>query len=226
MLKYKKRSQLFGKNGIPTALLIILELFAIIGGVIIGFMVNEWRENRNNQKIAEIALTNIASEMAYNHNQVVATFTYYKRIFDQVDSLSSANPGALQEMYGYELQGWQGAQPPMLRSSSYQMALMTGIIKDFPYEISNALAQIYNVQSVAEKLDDSMIVLFTTDPGFTKLATIGHLFGVYTEVLPSVMLGYQQGGLPLLRHYGYDLELDEGVLKENVDRYAGFSNFD
>jgi hypothetical protein len=223
MLKYKKRSRLFGERGISTALLIVLELFAVIGGVIIGFMINEWRENRNNQKIAEIALTNIASEMAYNHNQIVATYTYYKRVFDQIDSLRSSNPSALNEMYGYELQGWQGAQPPMLRSSSYQMALMTGIIKDFPYETTNSLAQIYNVQSVVEKLDDSMIVLFTTDPGFTKLNTIGHLFGVYTEVLPSVMLGYQEGGLALLHDYGYDLELDEGVLKEMVEIYAGFS---
>jgi hypothetical protein len=223
MLKYKRRSRMFGNREFPAAALIVLEVCAIVAGVLIGFMVNEWRENRNNQKIAEIALTNIASEMAYNHNQIVATYAYYKRVFDQINSLKADNPDAIMEMFGYELEGWQGAQPPMLRSSSYQMALMTGIIKDFPYEISNALAQIYNVQSVVEKLDDSMIVLFTTDPGFTKLATIGHLFGVYTEVLPSVMLGYQQGGLALLRDYGYDLELDEGTLKETVDVYAGFS---
>jgi hypothetical protein len=222
MLKYKRRSRMFGGREFPAAALIVLEVCAIVAGVLIGFMVNEWRENRNNQRIAEIALTNIASEMAYNHNQIVSTFSYYKRIFDQIDSLNQVNPEMLSEMYGYELQGWQGAQPPMLRSSSYQMALMTGIIKDFPYEISDALAQIYNVQSVVEKLDDSMIVLFTTDPGFTKLTTIGHLFGVYTEVLPSVMLGYQRGGRAFLRDYGYDLELDEGILKENVDRYAGF----
>lgn len=220
MLKYPKRLR---NRNISTGLLVTLEIFAIVAGVLIGFMVNEWRENRNNQKVAEIALTNIASEMAYNHNQIVVTYSYYKRVFDQVDSLNNSNPTAVTEMYGYELQGWQGAQPPMLRSSAYQMALMTGIIKDFPYEISNALAEIYNVQSVVEKLDDSMIVLFTSDPGFTKLATIGHIFGVYTEVLPSVMLGYQQGGIAMLRDYGYELELEEGALKEMIDTYAGFS---
>jgi hypothetical protein len=32
------------------------------------------------------------------------------------------------------------------------------------------------------------------------------------------MLGYtSRGGLALLRDYGYDLELDEGTLKETVD---------
>ena len=214
---------MLGKKEIPAAALIVLEVFAIVAGVLIGFMVNEWRENRNNQRIAEVALTNIASEMVYNHNQIVSIYAYYKRIFDQIDSLNQTNPEILNEMYGYELQGWQGAQPPMLRSSSYQMALMTGIVKDFSYEITDGLAQIYNVQSVVEKLDDSMIVLFTTDSGFTKLNTIGHIFGVYTEVLPSVMLGYQQGGLVFLRDYGYDLELEEGTLKETVDVYAGFS---
>jgi hypothetical protein len=48
----------------------------------------------------------------------------------------------------------------------------------------NALAQIYNVQSVVEKLDDSMIVLFTTDPGFTKLTTIGHLLACTPRFCP------------------------------------------
>lgn len=214
---------MLGKKEIPAAALIVLEVFAIVAGVLIGFMVNEWRENRNNQRIAEVALTNIASEMTYNHNQIVSTYAYYKRIFDQIDSLNQTNPEILNEMYGYELQGWQGAQPPMLRSSSYQMALMTGIVKDFSYEVTDGIAQIYNVQSVVEKLDDSMIVLFTTDSGFTKLNTIGHLFGVYTEVLPSVMLSYQQGGLEFLRDYGYDLELKESTLKEKVEVYAGFS---
>jgi hypothetical protein len=88
MLKYKRRSRMFGNREFPAAALIVLEVCAIVAGVLIGFMVNEWRENRNNQKIAEIALTNIASEMAYNHNQIVATFSYYKRVFDQINSLN------------------------------------------------------------------------------------------------------------------------------------------
>lgn len=223
MLKYKKRSRLFGGSNISTSLLIILEVFAIVVGVLIGFMVNEWRENRNNQRIAAGVLENIAAEMTFNHQQIVANFAYYDRIIARIDSIVAEDPAKVEGMYGHQLSGWQGAQPPMLRSSAYQMALTTGIIKDFPLETATRLADIYNVQTVVERLDDSIIMRFTTDHGFAALPTIRHLFGIYWEVLPSVMLGYQEEGLVLLGEYGYNLELEESKLKERVDLYAGFS---
>lgn len=222
MLKYKKRSRLFGGSNISTSLIIILEVFAIIVGVLIGFMVNEWRENRNNQRIAAGVLENIAVEMTFNHQQIVANFAYYDRIISQIDSLINEDPERVENMYGHQLRGWQGAQPPMLRSSAYQMALTTGIIKDFPIETATGLAEIYNVQSVVERLDDAIIMRFTTDHGFAALSTIRHLFGIFWEVLPSVMLGYQEGR-ELLSEYGYDIELEESRLKERVDLYSGFS---
>lgn len=221
MLKYKKRARLFGGDNISTSLLIILEVFAIVVGVLIGFMVNEWREDRNNQRIADGVLENIAAEMTFNHQQIVANFAYYDRIISQIDSLMSEDPGRVENMYGHQLSAWQGAQPPMLRSSAYQMALTTGIIKDFPIETATGLAEIYNVQSVVERLDDAIIMRFTTDHGFAALSTIRHLFGIFWEVLPSVMLGYQEGR-ELLSEYGYDIELEESRLKERVDLYSGF----
>ncbi len=222
MLKYKRRSRMFGGREFPAAALIILEVCAIVAGVLIGFMVNEWRENRNNQRMAAGVLENIAAEMAFNHQQMESTFSYYHSILAKIDSLTTEDPEMVRNMYGHQVDGWHGAQPPMLRSSAYQMALTTGIIKDFPIETATKLANIYNTQSVIERLDDSMIMRFTTDHGFAALPTIRHLFGIYWEVIPSVMLGYQKEGLELLRDYGYDLELRDGFLKERVDLYASF----
>lgn len=219
MLKYKKRSRLFGNKSVPTTLLIILEIFAIVIGVIIGFAVNEWRENRNNQKIAENALINIATEMAHNHRQVESNYYYYTHIVEQIDSLYQIMPEKVMNMHGYELEGWSGAQPPMLRSSAYQMVLMTGIIKDFPYDTANELANIYNVQSVVERLDDSMVGMFASDPNFASLPTIRHMFGVYSEILPSVMIGYQLSGRIVLKEFGYDLALTDGNLKDIINAY-------
>ncbi|MDZ7755858.1 hypothetical protein [Rhodohalobacter sp.] len=221
MLKYKRRSR---HRHISTGLLITLEIFAIVTGVMLGFLANEWRENRANKKIVENALYTIASEMAYNHNQITSNFGYFSYIVDQIDSLSSSNPDRIEEMYGYQLAGWQGAQPPMLRSSAYEMTIMTGIIKDFPLETANKLAQIYNTQSVIERMDDNVISIFISDPRFANIERIRHIFGIYTEVLPSVMVGYQSNGKEVLADYGYELTLEEGRLLKAVERYKQFTN--
>ena len=204
-------------NGLPSSLLIIIEIFAIIIGVMLGFLVNEWRENRNNQKIVENALGSIAAEFQYNHQRMVETFEYYHGFVLAIDSLNQAGE-PVREMYGYEVDNWRGAMPPMLRSSSYQMTLTTGIFKDMDFETANTLAFIYNLQSILEKLDDSSINRFSTDSGFTALPTIRHLFGLYVEIIPSVIGTYQKYGIPLLEEYGYKLELDEGPLKTEAER--------
>jgi hypothetical protein len=209
MLKYKKR---FRNQRISTGALITLEIFAIVTGVMLGFLANEWRENRTNQKTAENALYSIASEFRFNHMQMEESFSYYSAIIQQIDSLRVAGQ-PVSEMYGYELEGFRGATPPMLRSSAYNMILMTGIIKDIPFETANRLAFIYNVQSMLERLDDAALFNFTQDPGFTELRKLRHMFILYTDIIPSVIGSYQKFGLPVLEPYGYNLHLPEGELK-------------
>lgn len=50
--------------------------------------------------------------------------------------------------------------------------------------------------------------------GFRPQPTIRHIFGLYVEIIPSVIGTYQKFGLPLLEEYDYSLELEDGLLKE------------
>lgn len=212
---------MFGNRNLPAAALIILEVFAIVTGVLIGFMVNEWRENRNNQQMADHALQSIAAEFRFNHQQMEETYDYYTSIIQQIDSLRIAGE-PVGEMYGYQLEGFRGATPPMLRSSAYNMVMVTGIIKDIPFEIANRLAFIYTVQSLIEKLDDANMINFTQDPGFTALRKLRHMFILYTDFIPSVLGTYQLLGLPVLDEYGYEMTLPEGELKTISEEQVNF----
>ena len=216
MPKKNHRVRLRASNGLPSSLLIIIEIFAIVIGVMLGFALNEWRENRNNAKIVENAMESVASEFRYNHVRMVESFEYYSFIVNHIDSLHQAGE-PVQEMYGWQIDGWRGAMPPMLRSSTYQMILTTGIFKDIPFETANALAFVYNLQSLLERLDDSAVQSFSVDTGFTALTNIRHLFNLYVEIIPSVIGSYQRIGLTILSDYGYDMELPEGQLKEVSD---------
>ncbi len=225
MLKYKRRSRMFGNRGFPAAALIVLEVFAIVTGVLIGFMVNEWRENRNNQKIANHALQSIAAEFRFNHQQMEEAYYYYSNIIQQIDSLRIAGE-PVGDMYGYQLDGFRGATPPMLRSSAYNMVMVTGIIKDIPFETANRLAYIYTVQSLIEKLDDANMINFTQDSGFTALRNLRHMFILYTDLIPSVIGTYQLLGLPVLEEYGYGMFLSEGDLKTISEEQINFLDLD
>jgi hypothetical protein len=216
MLRYRRKVGTVPGGNIPFGLLILIEIGAIVVGVLLGFTLNEWRENRNNQKIADSVLHTIAAEMNYNHRQIEGSFAYYHAIRAKIDSVYRADPERAGAMYGYQLVGWRGAMTPMLRSSAYQMALMTGIVKDIPFETANALSNIYTVQSILEKLDDATIINFSQDTGFTSLSTIRHQFNLYLELMPSVIGMYQYLGKPILEEYGYTHDVEPGVLLDEM----------
>lgn len=71
-------------------------------------------------------------------------------------------------------------------------------------------------------MDDSAINRFSTDSGFTALPTVRHIFGLYVEIIPSVIGTYQKYGIPMLEEYGYSLELEEGLLKTESERQTEY----
>ncbi|REL24497.1 hypothetical protein DYD21_18060 [Rhodohalobacter sp. SW132] len=230
MLRHHRRASdpyLTSKGNQRFGWLLILEVAAIVIGVMIGFLVNEWREGRNNRAVAENALTSIAAEMRYNHDRMVENFYYYTYITSQIDSLMQAGE-PVREMYGYQLEGWRGAMPPLLRSSAYQMMLSTGIFKDVPFSSANQLAYIYNLQSLIEKMDDASIANFSHDSDFTRLQSIRHIFGLYAELIPSVIGVYQLMGTEIMYEYGYTSTVDPGRLKDEMElQMQGFEmNFE
>jgi hypothetical protein len=217
MLKYQKKKRFTKGRNIPFSLLVILEVAAIVIGVMHGFMLNEYRESRKNMETVNNALTNIANELSFNHDALENTYYYHKFILAQIDSFNSTNPDAVLSMYGYQLNGWQGVQTPMIRSSAYQVAITTGAVSDMSFETVNNLSQLFTYQSYLEKLDDAVIVRFTTDHGFTALQTLHHLYSLYTEMIPGLLAGYHTTGIETLERYGFNPELREGELVDAVE---------
>lgn len=160
-----------------------------------------------------MALTNVASEMSINHTRIESAYDYYIRIIKQIDSIKTNQPEKFDKLYGYNIKGWQGVQPTMLRSSAYQTLLNSGVMKDIPFEVLKSLDFIYHVQSVVEQINKSLIEEAVTDRGFTSLSKVHHIFILYTDILPDVMSSYQQQGRKHLESYGYTNTLKDERLK-------------
>lgn len=221
-----RRLARFGRLGageLSTRGLVVLEFFAIVLAIALGFWVNEWREARGRAREAESALRGIARELEYNLKQAEETWVYYRAILREIEALPGAVPDAAPAppVYGYQLPGWRGAMQPLLRSSSFDTMASTGALGHLPFERADQLARVYNFQSVIERLDAEMLSLVARDPGFTRATTIRHSFGLYVEMLPSLLAIYEVWAAPILGEHGFAPVVTDRELRAEVERRLG-----
>jgi hypothetical protein len=191
----------------------------IFTSVFMAFWLSERRETQKNLRVAENALINVATEMRYNHMQMVNTFNYHYTILQNIDSTQNVDPEMTDDAKATLIQGYQGLALPLLRSSAYASIINSGILKDVPLETANAIARVYNFQNILERLDDNIISVASQDANFNSIERIRFLFTIYSEILPELMAQYQFFGKKYIEPYGYTLKLDEGVLKDKVEKY-------
>jgi hypothetical protein len=219
MFKQLKRICLLQNGGFPILALVLLEFCAIVLAVLLGFMANDWREGRQKAAVADQALKSLAREMSYNHRQMVTQYAYYRNYVEEFQQI--AESGEVEDMsslLAYELDTWNGAMPPMLRSSSYQMMLNTGVIADLPFEIADSLSVIYTMQSAIDRVEDAYITTATAMPQSFNADYAAHVFALFYEIMPSVIGSYQLAGRPILAAHGYDMDIEEERLADQVER--------
>jgi hypothetical protein len=196
----------------------LIEAILIFASVFFAFWLTEYRESRNESSTLEISLQHIASEMEYNHNRVESIFEYHSNLILEIDSLKNQTDSDWEKLYGNDLTNWHGMQIPMLRSTAYQTFLNSNVIDNTEFELAKILADIYNSQSIIERLDNSFFELATTDKELTALPKIRHLAEIYVGILPDLMMHYQHGKKNWLEKYGYNMDIKSNSLKSIVDK--------
>lgn len=191
----------------------------VFASVFLAFWLTDLREKKNTDLIVHNTLQSIADEMIQNQKAMIANYSYHIKFYQKIDSVRKSSPDLLNEINGYQIKGWEGLRIPLLRSSAFQMALTSGVVKDMPVKTFQAISTIYNSQSMIENLNQTLITAALTEKGFFTLENIGHIFGLYVEMQPELLSLYQNYGIPNLKEYGYSLELEEGNLKGHVERF-------
>ncbi len=115
-----------------------LELLSIVIAIVLGFIVTEWRESRQEAKKAKLALHRIAQEVELNRDAISNMLPYYETMLHRIDSL-----GHDSLEISTDLQGWQGINPIALQSSAYQLAMQTGLLSNIDFEMATAISLYY-----------------------------------------------------------------------------------
>jgi hypothetical protein len=154
----------------------------------------------------------------YNQDRMKLMFAYYDQFTTNISDSIAANPNfRVHEKYGYQVAGWRGAMTPLLRSSSYSMIVNSGILKDFDFEAADGIAQIYNMQAIIEKMDDTFFRQAAMDAGFTRLQDVNHMFNLYNEIIPLVLGFYQLYGQEYLGDAGYAFTVENPKILEQIE---------
>jgi hypothetical protein len=128
---------------------IILEAISIILAVLLGFIVNQWRENHNEKKRAEAAFQRILQEIGQNRAHLEEKQNYYLKMTGLLDSLMALpKPFHTPDMST----GWRGINPPVLSESAFQTASSTGVISSFDFHLAERISKIYSIQDDLQKL--------------------------------------------------------------------------
>lgn len=69
---------------------LVLEIFSVIFAVILALLVNEWRQNKANQRIANNAMKNVVKEIYDNRAKVDSVLVKHKEMLPILDSLKQA----------------------------------------------------------------------------------------------------------------------------------------
>lgn len=197
----------------------LIQGFLIFLSVFFAFWLTEYREAQKDSETLEVSIQYIASEMKYNHYRIETIYEYHTNLLTEIDSLRKQTDSNWTELDGSDLSSWKGLQTPLLRSTAYQTYLNSNLIDNVEFEFAKSLTRVYYAQSITERLDNSLLESVITDSeDLTSLPRLRNLLRIYLSTLPDVMMEYQRAKRYRLNDYGYDINIRNNELKNEVKR--------
>lgn len=185
---------------------IAIEVASIIVAVVLGFVVNEWREVIHNKSTADSALQKIVIEIKKNDAQLKEKQKYYFRMISALDSLEA--------IYGNnkfkqkKIPGWNGLNPPLLSSSSYKTASTIGVFSNIDFDTADNISKAYLLQDYLQQLGTTTINSIVS--GQLQTSTSFKLvFIIHTEIIDGLLHTYQHVLTVNLKKYARKYETQD-----------------
>lgn len=124
---------------------IIFEFISVSFAVLFAILLNQWREDRNNNHLAEKALINVGEEFVENKETLNSLIPDHKALLLEIDSiinLSTNDDAIINKEINLNL----------LSSSAWEMAKITNAFYYLDFNKVNNLAKIYKLQNYYETI--------------------------------------------------------------------------
>ncbi len=132
---------------------LIFEFISVSFAVLIALLVNQWREDHNNGKLAEKAIYNIKQELQENKDVMDILIPSHKSILSNIDSIIGRK-----EKYNSTVDSSISINVTLISSSAWEMAEITNAIFYLDFDDANKMAKVYNLQSYYESIIKQFIL--------------------------------------------------------------------
>lgn len=130
---------------------IVLESFFIVASILLALAVNEWRQRRANETLAQKAVENFRLEITHNKKEVESALPYHRDVASKIAtfledpenlaSLTAELPIVLLNTFAA-----RGVGEPDLRTTSWDTASATNALIHLDYDLIHRLAGTYETQ--------------------------------------------------------------------------------
>ena len=168
----------------------VLQVVLIAVGVFLGLAGEEWREDRENQRLASETLRRFRAEIATNRDIVLADKDYHAERHAELVAYFDASE---EEKANLSVR-FAGVRAPRFESTAWDLAVATGTLAYLDPELAFALSRTYSIQTMTNQLGTGMMnAIYQRTPtldGDAFLAAVKLYYDDLTDIEPRLILVY------------------------------------
>lgn len=132
---------------------ILLESFFIVAALLLAFALDEWREEKEKQEIADKAKTAIYSELSDNLDKLQRNLPVHEERLGDLKNIIQAMENTPEEdsELGFEY------SMVLISSAAWESAKMTQVVQNFTFEEITDFSQLYQMQDLYTDNQDKII---------------------------------------------------------------------
>lgn len=157
-----------------------IESLLIVLSILLALAVDEWREGRSNETLADQSLQIFAQEIEHNLAMLRDVVPYHMGL-QQVVGQMAAEPERVAEVHSI----MEGLQPTVLHNTAWETALATGAFRHMDVTTVSFLSRMYSMQQHFRDQTTRRPELFVTNATTTdqKLEQMQHALIYLTDVV-------------------------------------------
>jgi hypothetical protein len=118
----------------------LMEMLAITFGVILAFMLNEWRVDMKRDAFVERSLAAIEEELSENYDRVLDSRNYHLDLYPDILAIIGEDA----DIAEFQREKFRGTKPPRVQTAAYDIAIQSAILSDMPIEDAKKIATAYS----------------------------------------------------------------------------------
>ena len=132
---------------------VLNQVLPVMLGVYLGFALNDFSQNRKEQKEIELYAAILQQEILQNQEVIARVLPYHRKLKATFTSLREAEDPA----QALKQIKFKGLQPALLSKSAFQTGLQSGNLQRLPLQVVQKLNRLYSLQERYSEFTNDMV---------------------------------------------------------------------